>query len=87
VHVCRHFRLMSETLFLAVHVLDRYMERTREMGRDRYQLIGVASMLVAAKYEEIFFPEINDLYDAFFLFLLLLLLLLLCYVTLLVPTL
>jgi cyclin B len=56
---------MSETLFLAVHVLDRYMEKTRDIARDRYQLIGVAAMLVAAKYEEIFFPEINDLYASF----------------------
>lgn len=60
VDVCRHFRLMSETLFLSIHILDKYLEKVNT-PRERVQLIGVASMLIASKYEEIFFPEINDL--------------------------
>lgn len=43
------FQLQPETLFLAVNLLDRYCSK-RIVYKRHYQLIGCASLLVAAKY-------------------------------------
>jgi hypothetical protein len=43
------FQLLPETLFLAVNLLDRYCSR-RVVYKRHYQLVGCASLLVAAKY-------------------------------------
>lgn len=46
------FRLRSETLFLGVTLMDRFLsDRTRVAPRD-LQLVGTSCMLVAAKFEE-----------------------------------
>ncbi len=54
------FKLLPETLFLTVSVLDRYLEQ-KQMSREQLQLVGVSSLLIACKYEEILTPEIRDL--------------------------
>ncbi|KAI9825838.1 MAG: hypothetical protein M1832_000778 [Thelocarpon impressellum] len=43
------FQLLPETLFLAVNLLDRYCSR-RVVYKRHYQLVGCASLLIAAKY-------------------------------------
>ncbi len=53
------FKLFHETLFLAVNILDRFLERTT-VSRQKLQLVGITSMLIASKYEEIYPPEIKD---------------------------
>lgn len=53
------FKLTPETLFLTVHLIDRYLSQ-RNLKRDHIQLIGVVSLLIACKYEEIFSPELRD---------------------------
>lgn len=53
------FRLLPETLFLTVNLIDRYLEKT-QVERRRLQLVGVSAMLVACKYEEIYSPEVRD---------------------------
>lgn len=50
------FRLHGETFFLAVHFLDRYL-CAEGVGRQRFQLLGMACLWVAAKYEEVFVPH------------------------------
>ena len=52
-------RLVPDTLYLAVNVMDRYLARV-EITRDDFQLVAVTSLLIAAKYEEIYPPEIKD---------------------------
>lgn len=56
-----HFRfdLLPETLFLAISLLDRVIEISA-INVNEFQLIGIASMLIASKYEEIYAPEIRD---------------------------
>lgn len=55
------FRLLPETVYTTVGILDRYLARDLEgLTRSRLQLVGVAAMLVASKYEEIFAPEVKD---------------------------
>jgi len=60
IEVQQHFRLRRETLFLAVALVDRYLSRV-PIRRRRLQLLGVAAMLVASKFEEIHPPETAQL--------------------------
>ncbi len=59
VEVHLKFKLVSETLFLTVNLIDRYLDR-KIILRNRLQLIGVTAMLIACKYEEIYAPEVKD---------------------------
>uniref|UniRef100_A0A7S2UBL8 Cyclin N-terminal domain-containing protein n=1 Tax=Attheya septentrionalis TaxID=420275 RepID=A0A7S2UBL8_9STRA len=60
VEVHLKFKLVPETLYLTVNLIDRYLER-KEVSRPTLQLIGVTSLLIASKYEEIYPPELRDL--------------------------
>jgi cyclin B len=59
VEVHRMFKLIPETLFLCVSLIDRYLSIT-QVSRDTLQLLGVTAMFIAAKYEEIYAPECMD---------------------------
>lgn len=53
------FKLMPETLYLTVHLIDRFLE-VKQVTRRHLQLVGVTAMLIASKYEEIWAPEVRD---------------------------
>ena len=55
----QEYKLVSDTLFLAVSYLDRYLS-THRVLRSRLQLVGVTCLLLAAKYEEIYAPNIEE---------------------------
>jgi len=57
VHV--KFKLLPETLFLTINLIDRYLE-SKKVLRQKLQLVGVTAMLIASKYEEIYAPEVKD---------------------------
>ena len=59
VEVHLKFKLMPETLYLTVNLIDRYLAK-RNVTRKRLQLVGVTAMLIASKYEEIWAPEVRD---------------------------
>jgi hypothetical protein len=59
VEVHLKFKLRHETLFLTVNILDRYLA-VQKVNRQRLQLVGVVSLMLAAKYEEIYPPEVRD---------------------------
>ncbi|XP_053275476.1 G2/mitotic-specific cyclin-B2 [Pleuronectes platessa] len=59
VQVHTRFQLLQETLYLTVAVLDRFLQ-VQPVSRRKLQLVGVTSMLVACKYEEMFAPEVGD---------------------------
>lgn len=54
------YKLESKTLFLAINLLDRYLGQTAA-ARRHLQLVGVTVLLIAAKFEEIYPPEISVL--------------------------
>lgn len=61
VEVHSQFSLLQETLYLSVAILDRYMQVAAEkVPRKSLQLVGVTAMFIAAKYEEMYAPEIGD---------------------------
>ena len=53
------FKLLPETLFLTVNLIDRYLGK-EIIPRTKLQLVGVTAMLIASKYEEIYAPEVRD---------------------------
>lgn len=53
------FKLLPETFFLTVNIIDRYLSHTK-VTRKVLQLVGVTAMHIACKYEEIYPPESND---------------------------
>lgn len=53
------FKLVPETLFLTVNLIDRFLARY-QVHRQKLQLVGVTCMLIASKYEEIYAPEVKD---------------------------
>ncbi|KAK3029175.1 hypothetical protein RJ639_038727 [Escallonia herrerae] len=59
VEVAEEYRLVSDTLFLAVNYIDRYLSGNT-INRQRLQLLGVACMMIAAKYEEICAPRVEE---------------------------
>jgi len=59
VEVHLKFKLVPETLYLTVNLIDRYLEKVPVM-REKLQLAGVTAMLIASKYEEIYAPEVQD---------------------------
>eukprot|EP00088_Acartia_fossae_P012538 TRINITY_DN16462_c0_g1_i1.p1 TRINITY_DN16462_c0_g1~~TRINITY_DN16462_c0_g1_i1.p1 ORF type:complete len:405 (-),score=95.81 TRINITY_DN16462_c0_g1_i1:188-1402(-) len=55
------FKLLPETLYTSVAILDRFLQlKIVEVKRNTLQLVGVAAMLIASKYEEIYAPEVKD---------------------------
>lgn len=59
VEVGQEYRLSSDTLFLSVAYVDRFLSLC-DVRRNKLQLVGVTSMLVASKYEEIYAPQIDE---------------------------
>lgn len=59
VEVGIEYRLSSDTLFMSVAFIDRFLS-LRDVKRSKLQLVGITSMLVASKYEEIYAPQIEE---------------------------
>jgi len=54
------YKLRQETLCLTINIIDRYLSRV-QVPRRKLQLLGVAAMFIASKFEEIYAPLIKDL--------------------------
>lgn len=59
VDVHKKYKLTPETLFLAIGIVDRFLEK-RATAKRNLQLVGVTALLIAAKFEELYPPQIND---------------------------
>lgn len=59
VEVAEEYKLCSETIYLAVNYLDRFLS-CMSVLRAKLQLVGTAAILLAAKYEEIYPPEVDE---------------------------
>ena len=62
VEVHYRFRLKSETLFQTVWIIDTYLSLV-EITRAKLQLLGIASLLIACKSQEIYYPQLNEFLD------------------------
>lgn len=58
--VYHSLRLLSETMFLAVYIVDKTLS-SKVVSKRKLQLVAVGAFLVAAKYEELWAPPVEDL--------------------------
>ncbi|KAF3618260.1 G2/mitotic-specific cyclin-2 [Capsicum annuum] len=54
------FKLMEETLYLTMNLIDRFLA-IQLVIRKKLQLVGITALLLACKYEEVFIPVVEDL--------------------------
>jgi len=59
VEVATEYKLLPETLHLAISFIDRFMS-VMSVQKSKLQLVGITAMLVAAKVEEIYPPTISE---------------------------
>jgi cyclin B len=59
VDVHKKYKLQSTTLFLAAQVIDRYLE-IHVIAKNLLQLVGVTALMIAAKFEEVYPPQIKE---------------------------
>jgi cyclin A len=59
VEVAEEYKLNSHTLYIAVGYIDRFLSEM-SVNRGKLQLVGVTSMLLASKYEEIYPPAVDE---------------------------
>ena len=60
VQVHLRFNLLPETLFLTVNYIDRFLS-SKIVSLGKLQLVGATAIFVAAKYEEITCPSVNEI--------------------------
>jgi len=58
--VCMEFQMKRETLYLAINFVDRYLSLQENLEADKLQLLGVTTLYVASKLEEIIPPKLCD---------------------------
>ena len=51
---------MNEKLFLTINLIDRFLSK-QSVVRKKLQLVGLVSMLLACKYEEVSVSIVGDL--------------------------
>ncbi|XP_059079385.1 G2/mitotic-specific cyclin-A-like isoform X2 [Tigriopus californicus] len=59
VEVSEEYKLQQETIYLGVNYIDRFLS-VMSVQRPKLQLVGSACMFIAAKYEEIYPPEVGE---------------------------
>lgn len=59
VEVSEEYKLQTETLYLAVSYIDRFLS-VMSVQRAKLQLVGTAAMFIASKYEEIYPPDVSE---------------------------
>ncbi|KAL7188499.1 hypothetical protein ACSBR1_038376 [Camellia fascicularis] len=59
VKVAEEYKLHSDTLHLSISYIDRFLSMN-DRNRQKLQLLGVSSMLIASKYEKINHPPVDE---------------------------
>ncbi len=58
--VCMEFMMKREIFYLSMNYVDRYLTMVHDVPKIDLQLVGVTSMYIAAKLEEVFPPRLED---------------------------
>ncbi|KAF8206507.1 cyclin-like protein [Mycena galopus ATCC 62051] len=53
------YHMLPETLWIAVNIIDRFLTH-RTVSLIKLQLVGITAMFIAAKYEEILAPSVDE---------------------------
>jgi len=62
VDVAAEFELVTDTLYLAVTYIDRFLSLER-VGKAELQLVGITCLFIAAKFEDQTFPKVSEAVD------------------------
>ena len=54
------WRLKDDTLFMAMNIMDRFISKYK-IANSEFQLVAIASYLIASKYEDIYPPYVDEL--------------------------
>ncbi|PHT52611.1 Cyclin-B2-4, partial [Capsicum baccatum] len=54
------FELIEDTLYLTMNLIDRFLT-VQSVIRKKLQLVGMTTLLLACKYEEVYVPVVEDL--------------------------
>jgi len=60
IDVHRKFRLQSETLYVTVRIIDRFLSK-QPIKKSQLHILGVTALLISTKYEEIYPPDLKEL--------------------------
>ncbi|XP_029635699.1 G1/S-specific cyclin-E isoform X1 [Octopus sinensis] len=60
IEVCEVYKLHRETYYLSLDFIDRYLSKEKCVIKHQLQLIGITSLFIAAKLEEIYPPKLSD---------------------------
>ena len=60
IDVHRKFRLLPETLYVTVFLIDRFLS-LKQIKKSQLHILGVTALLISTKYEEIYPPDLKDL--------------------------
>ena len=52
-------KLMPESIYLTISIMDSYLSKIVIVSKKDFVRIGVSSMLIACKYEDISPPDVN----------------------------
>lgn len=58
--VCNEFTLKRETFHYSINFVDRFLSNHKNVRKEELQLVGVTSMFMAAKMEEVYSPRVAD---------------------------
>ncbi|KAH7106480.1 cyclin [Auriculariales sp. MPI-PUGE-AT-0066] len=53
------YHMLPETLWIAINIVDRFLTK-RVVSLIKLQLVGVTAMFIAAKYEEVLAPSVDE---------------------------
>lgn len=53
------FKLLPQTIFITVNLIDRFLTRS-QVTRQNLQLLGITGLMITCKYEEIYPPLLKD---------------------------
>lgn len=59
IEIHHKLKLLQETLFIAVNSVDRFLSQ-RPVSLAKLQLVGIAALLIASKFEEVVSPSISN---------------------------
>ncbi|KRX10752.1 Cyclin-like protein [Pseudocohnilembus persalinus] len=62
VDVHYQYKMIPQTLYMTVMIIDKFIEKN-QVPRSKLQLLGVTSLFIAGKYEEIYPPQLKEYVD------------------------
>lgn len=55
------FKMWTETLFVAIGIIDQYLTQVDHLTKEEFQCLGITAFHIAGKYEEIYPPDLKTL--------------------------